>query len=94
MKIILIPCSGSKVHGGQSNPQPSKLADRLSAAALQKLMSARQELEAILQDAQSSFGFKKNEGRINTCLRTKDIKESFMPKAEYPGFIQHSKAVW
>jgi cytoplasmic iron level regulating protein YaaA (DUF328/UPF0246 family) len=61
MNIILIPCSGSKVHGGQSNSQPSKLADRLSAAAFQTLMSARQDLEAILQDAQSSFGFKKNE---------------------------------
>ena len=62
MKIILIPCSGSKVHGGQSNPQPPKLADGLSPAAFQKLASALQELEAILQDARSPFGFKNDDG--------------------------------
>lgn len=62
MKIILIPCSGSKVHGGQSNHQPPKLADGLSPVAFQKLVSARQELEVILQDARSPLGFKNNDG--------------------------------
>jgi len=59
MKIILIPCSGSKVSGGQSNSQLSKLADFLSPASHQKLTSARQEIAAILQEGQSlGLGFK------------------------------------
>jgi len=59
MRIILIPCSGSKVSGGQSNPQPSKLADVLSPASYHKLTSARQEIAALLQKDQSlGLGFK------------------------------------
>ncbi|MFH2103415.1 MAG: peroxide stress protein YaaA [Chloroflexota bacterium] len=63
MKIILIPCSGSKAPGGQSNSQPSKLADTLSPTAFQKLMSARQKIEAILHEEQNpGLGFKDHAG--------------------------------
>jgi cytoplasmic iron level regulating protein YaaA (DUF328/UPF0246 family) len=64
MKIILIPCSGSKIPGGQTNSQPSKLADRLSPPTFQKLVNARQEIAAILKkDQNHGLGFKDdNEG--------------------------------
>ncbi len=59
MKIILIPCSGSKVSGGQINPRPSTLADHLSPATFQKLARARQELEVILQNnPKTNLGYK------------------------------------
>ncbi len=59
MKIILIPCSGSKVSGGETTSLPSKLADALSPAAFQKLMSARQELDDILRkDQNRNLGYK------------------------------------
>lgn len=63
MKIILIPCSGKKVPGGQSNSQPSKLMDTLSPATFQKIMSARQEIAIILQKTRSlGLGFKDDDG--------------------------------
>ena len=63
MNIILIPCSGSKIPGGQTNSQPSKLSDSLSPVTFQKLLNARQEIAAILGKDQSlGLGFKDGDG--------------------------------
>jgi cytoplasmic iron level regulating protein YaaA (DUF328/UPF0246 family) len=63
MKIILIPCSGSKASGGQTNSQPSRLADSLSPESFQKLMCSRQEIADILSEARSPLGFKDDRER-------------------------------
>jgi cytoplasmic iron level regulating protein YaaA (DUF328/UPF0246 family) len=65
MKIILIPCSGSKAPGGNLNPQPSKMADSLSPVSYLNLMSARKELSDILSKARSPLGFKNDETEKN-----------------------------
>jgi cytoplasmic iron level regulating protein YaaA (DUF328/UPF0246 family) len=50
MKLILISCSAKKAPGGQSSHPPSRLKTSLSPATYRQLLSARQELKAILQE--------------------------------------------
>ena len=51
MKLILISCSGKKAPGGGPQHPPSRLKTSLSPAAYRNLLSARQELKAVLQES-------------------------------------------